>query len=516
MGKLLTIFLFFSFAANGQLPVVFYGLNGVQASVYVPPAVVSNLKNPQIIPNGSGTKQYVAFGNNINLGSDTTTLSDTTILFTRMGASHIDGGLAAYNIYHISTDTWDGYHVMRTDTADNRDGYGTKMDNDSIIYWSCLSFNDATNAFTGSPIGGTTQIYQIRMGRNLGQTDTINFRWPTVSPRLQRSFIYGKATYLDSPGHYATTLLTYNVDTGNLSRVILYVLKTTDYFRTYWLVRIWDNTLDGSGSPDETAISYLGSGRVGLWTRLFQGSQMYYTESSNYGNTWTFRGNADSLWWYKAGGDMQASIYRIGKKDSIYITYGNRDNDCIEISLNRPSDFFGSHFFKRPEIYFYNRSEDAAVANSSLNYTSVSMAIRDSIFLMTYYHEKAPDTAYAYYSRDDFKTDPLGIPTAPTLTISGTTTTAFRVDVTGYTQAQKNNIRAFYFDLSTDPAFGSFVTAKYQSPTTTSAVSLNNIYMHAFYDIFNGLTTGTTYYFRARACNNAGCSSYTTQMITTL
>lgn len=514
---------FISLTGNAQYG-EFYNLllqNG--GAVYTPPSVVSNIKNPKVIPNvlkSTGLPsdhQYVAFGPIINLGSDTATLSDTSILWSRMATGHTTGGLPAYNIYHISTDTWDGYTVMRTDTVDNRDGYGTKMDNDSIIYWSCISFLDAIDSHTGNPIPGSTQIFQIRIGRNLGMTDTINFRVPPGVPMLQRKFIYGKAAYLDSPGHYATTLLTYNVDTGNLSRVILYVLKTTDYFRTYWLVKVWDNTIDGSGSPDETAIAYLGSGRVGLWTRLFLGGVLYYTESSNYGNTWTFRGNADSLWWYKAGADMQASVYKFPRKDSAIILYGNRDNDNIEVGLwKKPSEFFGTHSFGRPELYFYNRSEDAGAANSSLNYVSTFPIVGDSVFLTTWYHEKSLDTAFAYYTRDNFKTDPSGIPVAPTITVSGITTTSFRIDLTGYTQAQKNNIRYLRFDLSTDPAFGSFVTAKYQTPTSTSAVLLQNIYMNAYWDIFNSLTTGTTYYLRIKACNNAGCSSYTTQTITTL
>lgn len=458
---------------------------------------VSNIKYPKIIANYNLPK-YVFAGNMVRF-----TNSDSVILFIRAGTTHLQDGVPVYNIYTISNDVWSGYTVVRTDTADNRDTWATAFQNlDSLVVWSEYSVG-ANDSYS--------QNYQIRYGRNLGHTDTINLRWPVGWPHLQYAFTYGAAAHSDSAGYYLQPIVQVNIDTGDLTKYRVDLIRTHDYFRTYDFV----NVATPSFYLNESSIEYFGGGKFGLLGRMEGLGNLRYYESTNYGASWTDRGNADSLYWYFAGRTMSSPyIYRYNDS-MVHIFYGNRDNNFVEVSpFNKINDFFGGYHFNSPQLYYYNYSPNA---NSSLNYAAIMPIIGDSVYLVTWGHEDASDTAHMLYSRDNLKTDPNGLPIAPpTISTSDITSTAFRFEITGYTQSQIDNIRTFEFDISTSSNFSSYVTAKYFLPGATSSVSLHDIRMHSLWDNISALTTGTTYYLRIRACNNAGKSSYTQINVTTL
>jgi hypothetical protein len=123
------------------------------------------------------------------------------------------------------------------------------------------------------------------------------------------------------------------------------------------------------------------------------------------------------------------------------------------------------------------------------------------------------------YTRSDLTTDPLGVPgviPAIDTTVTLPTTTSFRIDINGYTQAELDNIRYFAFDVSTDSTFSNFVTLKYFAPTTAEkAKVMHNIRMLGRFCIFNVATPGTRYWVKVWSHNNAGDSPVKIVSITT-
>jgi hypothetical protein len=99
---------------------------------------------------------------------------------------------------------------------------------------------------------------------------------------------------------------------------------------------------------------------------------------------------------------------------------------------------------------------------------------------------------------------------APTLTAS-----AFKIEITGYTQAQIQNIKQWVWDISTDAGFAPGTFATLSIEWVQPAVLVKDIAMPSMRIWPQTATASTTYYIRAKAVNNTGESAYTSTSVTT-
>ncbi len=178
---------------------------------------------------------------------------------------------------------------------------------------------------------------------------------------------------------------------------------------------------------------------------------------------------------------------------------------------NTVADNFGKStpVYNPQEIYSYHRGTGG---NPSVGYGS-QLKLSNGKFFMIYSKEYTSTRSNLQWTIDDLVSD-VEAPIVPVLTISAITATAFRFDITNYVDWQ--NVRYCLMDLSTVEDFSTFVTCKYRSISAYPAVVINNITVVGYWDTFNGLVTGTTYYLRIKAVNNAGESIYTIKTVTTI
>lgn len=454
---------------------------------------VSNVKNVQPISTDS---IYDAFGFLDSIRDN------IFCYFFRRGTTHTVGGNPYYREYNEVANVWYPPVAITptvSDSLDCRDISGGRMDNDSVVIFYARNHTDAVH---------TRDIF-IQKGSKFNVFSTpVAFNWTGIT-HLQSGFFYGHMVHGDNPGEYYNALYQLNSDTGTVPHFRVSCIKTTDYWNTYSEVgAIYDGTIQYT----ETCIAYLGSGKFLALMRDNQSGSLTTSESVDGGVTWTRR-QFSNLYWYIGG---LAEMGNILVHDGVFdIIYQCRDADMIHISKgNTVASNFGLSVpvYNSPEVYIHHRGTGG---NPSLGYPD-SRKMSNGKYLNVYARQTNDNHTNLYYTRDDQVTDPGSTPAAPSLSTSAITSTSFRVDITGLTDKQIENIRYWQMDLSTDPAFGSFVTARYRNVGTFTPSVIQNIRMVGLYDIFNTLTTATTYYLRIRACNNVGCSAYTTTNITTL
>jgi hypothetical protein len=458
---------------------------------------VSNIKNIQPIDT---YPVYSAFG-----FLDTVRTNRLTYYY-RIGSDHLTGGNPYLREYNIAANHWYDTVRIATGTKDARDVYGTWM-HDAGYIDSTMMFLQWSNNGTGGDWSIDLQI--IKCDSNNVFSAPVNFNYSVLGVRLQRGFVFGHVVKGDNPGEYYEPLCQFNVDTGS-TRYRISVLKTTDRWATYSEVGV---IFDGTTSYNETALANLGGGKFVALKRNSVSGTLTPSESSNSCATWTSR-VFSNLYWFVAA---EAEIACIYTHDSVFdILYECRDADYISISKsNTVASNFGNAtpVYQTPELYAYNLGGGT---NPSLGYPAMRK-LGNGAYLIIYAYEASNSVANLMFTRDDLTTDPGGIPVAPpTINSSFITTTSFRIDITGYSQAQLDNIRYFVQDVSTDPGFSSFATLKYRNTSAFPAVSMQNIRTLGLWDTYNSATTGTTYYVKVKACNNVGCSAYTTKSITTL
>lgn len=487
-----------------------------------PIAPVSYLKNVRITPfSEAATAEYHAFGTAIKTGADRLTL-----LFRRGVSELVDGDPSYAHLYRgrtyqahytPSTDTWAAPvqidEEIGRDLADHHGGY--QMDNGEFIYFSSVSPVAIAYIDDGEPwpAGNFSPFFRKAADESLAWGSRVTLTGYDTSFRSGTNF--GMLQAGANPGEY---YIGFNVfGYGSETARKLYCLKTTDYFATWNFIEIYSGSLPFS----EMSVAYLGGGRLFSFARIDNGGYLYLFKSSDSGATWTAIGQHvdNNLGWYTGAPKIPTAVFM--HNGLLNIMYHDRDNFCTMISKdNDPDDFFGMAIpvFNPPEIYWYNWNGEFS-GNPSLGYPIVCHAGSDR-FLVAIAKEVNTQDADLYYTMDDFLTDPDGVPAAPpTIADSFITATTFRLDINGYTDAQKQNIRYFQIDVSTDAGFGSFITASYNGTsvgTDHTSVTMQNVRMAAFWIGMAALTTGTTYYIRIRAVNNAGASSYTTKTVTTI
>ena len=178
----------------------------------------------------------------------------------------------------------------------------------------------------------------------------------------------------------------------------------------------------------------------------------------------------------------------------------------IEISKDNTNFGLSTPVYNDQEVYCYHRGTGG---NPSLGYVS-ELKLSNGKFFIIYSKEYNNSKANLQWTIDDLVSDST-IPDGPLLTISSVTATSFRFDITNYGDWQ--NVRCCVMDLSTTADFSTFVTCKYRAVSAFPAVKIQNIRVTGYFDIFNGLVTGT-YYLRIKGVNNAGESDYTLKTVT--
>lgn len=500
MKKLLTI-LFIALSSCSKSQFIDYLLQHGATS-----NVVTNEKNVRYIKN---FPKYQAFGFLDSLRTN------RLCYYGRIGDSHTAGGIPYYMEYNIAADHWyDTVHINIPGwSGDFRDFWGVKMDNDTMMMFA----TQGTGYGLGP--GGGYQSIDTKILRcdsnNVFSSDMPDFDYNVLGVRLSITVIFGNIVKGSSAGEYYAAL--YQVSNDSV-RTRISVIKTTDYWWHYSEVGVvYDGTLDYS----EIALGNFGNGKFVCLMRKNNAGTLTGYESSNYCATWTPK-VASNLHWYIGGLPEIPLIYdeRRTYADTpgdLDILYECRDSRFMMISMhNNVTDNFGTTIYQDPEMWSYNNGTGG---NPSLGYGAMRR-IGNNGYLILYGYEADNTHTYLRYSRTDLVTDTDGIPIAPPVidtTVQAPTTTFFRVDIQGYTQQQLENIRYFSIDVSTSADFSSFSTLKYKAPTTAyPAVPIHDIRMLGLASLFNVATTGTRYYVRIKACNNAGCSDYTMVTVTTL
>lgn len=365
---------------------------------------------------------------------------------------------------------------------------GCQMDNGITVIFYVVTHSD-----------GTRDIWIIKGdGDNVFGTPVI-FDWTTVT-KLTGGYFYGNPIVGDAPGEYYHIM--YQTATG---RYRISCVKTTDYWETYSEIGV---LYDGNIPYSETSGVNLGGGKFLALTRSNNSGSLTPFESTNSGVTWLRRPSSTLYWW---NGGSPSIPWILGHDGVFDVFYECRDTSMMHISKGNTLTNFGNSnpFYNPQEIYCYHRGTGG---NPSLGYGS-QLKLTSGKYFMIFAKEFTTTRANLMWTIDDLVTDSV-LPDAPVVAVSGITTTSFRIDITNYGDWQ--NIRYCTMELSTDPNFSTFVTCKYRSISAYPAALINGIRMVGYWDTYNVLTTGTTYYLRITPFNNVGAGTPTIKIITTL
>lgn len=481
----------------GLLPVIAV-IGGQGGTTPPPPDPVDNSKVIQVVED---VDAYEAFG------SPCKVTANHVVYCYRKAADHLTGGDIYYRIFNITTRTWSSATLLISDDLDLRDAYiSASLINDRVI----VSTSTYTGALTDTTPDMFFQKFSVNPTTGALTADGARVQITGVNgvEQLQRESLFGPITTADNGKHYA------GLQQWEGSRAMIQCLEFSADMSTWTAYTIWDSTLPYY----ENCVVVMPAGKFICLARVDNGGTLEVFESTDYGHTWTSRDKANIYHWKEGFSSMCYGMYLNG---FFHIITCVRDARSIFLS---PANTIASNFgstpatYNGPEMFAYNKTVGAG--NVALGYPSMSCIDETygdyGLWLCIWTRELGGDKANLYWCVTDFVTD-SGAPVAPpSISISAIDTDGFRFDIDGYTDAQIADIRHWELDLSTDPAFGSFVTGKYRNPSAYPATStIQNIQLNALWTIFNSLTSGTTYYLRIRAKNNIGNSSYTTVNATT-
>lgn len=510
-------FIFISFVSCAQ--VKYYTLN----RKYIPSTGgVSFLKNVRITPfSAASDSNYNAFHTCFKSGPDQMTL------IYRMGKSEIvDGTLSYAHLYrgrtyevnyHPNTDTWDT--PIGIDSEANRDlsdvHCGGRMDNGQYVYFSSIS-PVAIAYLVEFPTGPWPSGHFVPFFRKAADS-TLNWgarvELTGYDTSLRSGTPFGQLMAGSRPGEYYIGFCQFGYGSSETGKEI-YVVKTTDYWNTwtYHLVYSCANC-----NFTETACNFLGNDKLWIFTRIEQGGYLTMWKSADSAHTWTAvtQDVRNNTGWNYLNVKIPSGSFMYNNQ--LYLMEHDRDSKFTSISKANDTSFFSSAVpvFNPMELYWH--TDHGSGGNPSLGYPTCTY-FDNGKFISIIAQENNHYDADLFYTMDDLTTD-ASLPVAPpTVAASFITSTTFRLDISGYTDAQLQNIRYFSIDVSTSPSFASFITANYNGNSSTVdhvGATMQNARMTALYISLNALTTATTYYIRIKAVNNNGSSSYTTINVTT-
>lgn len=419
--------------------------------------------------------------------------------YYRRGKSHLSGGNPVYREYNTLTKTWSDPITITTDTRDGTAVSGGRMDNDSTV----LFLGRSNNGINGDWSLG---IQIIKADSNNRFSAPKPFDWTGI-PKLQRQSFYGHVVKGERPGEYFMPLYQLTIQSTN-SRRLLQCLYTSDYWNSY---KLKGTIYDGTTPFSETSMIYLGDGKLMTLTRNDNSGILVPFESDDYGVTWKKR-EISNLYWGMLRLPEIPFVYNDTATGTFDIIYECRDANMIEISKYNDLTNFGNVLpvYRNVEIYAHHLGEGS---NPSLGYPAM-IRMKDGNFLIVYSKEFNDYTANIFYTEDDLQSDEGNIPQKPKITVSKILEHSFRIDVTGYTDKQLENIRWLSEDLSEDSTFKTFTTCNHRTPSYP-ATQIRNIRMTGLWDSYSGLKGLTPFWLRIKACNYKGCSDYSIIRVTT-
>lgn len=435
------------------------------------------MKNIQPIVSSS----YEAFGFPVQNKPDQVTY------YYRRGITHTTGGGLFYRTFTGILEAVVSEPVLIHSETENISGVsGGQMDDGTVIIFYVVNHAN-----------GTRDIWMIKADADNNFGTPVIFDWSAVL-KLAGGYFFGPMITGDVAGEYYHIM--YQVGSG---RYRTSLVKTSNYWNTYSEVGV---LYDGNISYSETAGVNLGGGKFLALSRNNISGSLTPFESTNYGVTWTRRPSSNLYWW-NGGGPEVPNIYA---HDGVFdIFFECRDTSMMLISKGNTLANFGNAtpVYNDQEMYCYHRGTGG---NPSLGYGS-QIKMSNGKYFMIFSKEYTTSKANLQWTIDDLVSDSVA-PIAPVIAVSGITASSFRIDITNYGDWQ--NVRYCTIDLSTAADFSTFVTCKYRSISAYPAVKIQNIRMTGYWVTFNGLATGTTYYLRVTAYNNAGNSQPVVTVVT--
>ena len=491
----------------GVIPIMIRRKSGVIPTTVPASVPVNYTKNVQRIED---VNYYESFGHVLLRDSS------TLVYKYRRGTAHLISGVAIERTLNLNDSLWSTATTFHTDDLDLRDQWGGKMDNGEEVVFSC------TSEYSGTGTSLKSHAYvQIRSVGGVYNTPTSIFNG--TIPEMQRGLGFGGMQKGTAAGTYYMAVWQYNSDAGTTDKPTfplyrLDILKTTDYWQTWTNYLVYEGTSNGS----EAALAVFPDGqRMTVLRRIDPGGFPYVYESSDGGVTWTARGSTRDIGY--AGAKSKNFFLYINQAGTLDIFFQCRDSGWIGVSWNNnPDTFFGGATFNPPELIYYNRfGTILAGDNFSLGYVSAT-EIEANKYIIVWAQQESTSKANLWYTFYDKSVGLTSPPDAPPLKVNTSATTSstalvycMQYDEGGYTRDQTAQIQWFEVSVSKDPNFGSFETIQWETSSGPTALAQDYRFGDSSQWNMRTLTTATTYYVRARACNNAGKSAYSTISFTT-
>lgn len=474
----------------------------------------SHAKNVRNLSGESlGAQDYCAFGG--------IAYCDTHLMqITRIGTGHETGGKWYKRSIPLDTLTPGAWSLLYTHTYNLEDCYVTRQGSYLYVHGSA-SDDDRTG------LGWDTQqcfYLKCDLNGNLisGPHDTIGGT-SGVTSGCNRNWPFGRGGWLGTGNWYGQSYVSLQYDGTTVSNGKIWFLRTQDDWATFeafsYYTGIYVDEVLLIPFTDGRAVSLR---RQAGKTNLFRCPNTIATTPS-----WSLYSQID-LGWFHYG--TLIPTYDI-HDNLVDIVFADRDTGMISISRNNTYDNVYNGIFNDEEIIAYANVPASGSVYTPLGYPvyvyncgvssyggvlSFAGWSRETAWSPT---AGADGKAEFWGTFLDFEHDETGaMPTQPpalTSNPSYLTSSAARVEITGYTEAQMNNIKYYVWDISTSPTFapGSFVTVSIE--WVLPAVLVKDQRIPGIAIAPQSLTSGTTYYFRVKAVNNAGESAYTSTSITT-
>jgi hypothetical protein len=499
----------------GVLPAIILSNGGPGGANIPPPSHAKNIVN--MSGENLDPQDYYAFGTMVDCGA-------YLLQILRIAQGHL-GPAGKYYKRKIPKDTLTPgpWSLLYEWTHNLEDCYAHIVDGNKI----CLQFSSSDNNIGGAGWDMRKCAYfMLDLDGNIisGPHDTLV---PGSAPTT-RFWPFGRGGYLGAAGCYGQALLGLTLappDYNSISAGRVWFLRTTDSWATFQIIEVYNGT-----DSDETLFIPLvdGSGSRGVMIKRRSGRAMMYRCANVLATTpvWT------------AFGEINLGDFFMNAKVTTYdihsglvdIAYADRDTGMISISYDNTFSNLYNGIVNKGQVFDRGTVPLPYEGYDPLGYPAYISNVGPSSYggvlsFLGYSKEVVHDNSGeaggkaefwgTFFDRNHDETGPPAAPPALTLVAPTLTANAFKVEITGYTQAQIQNIKQWVWDISTDAGFAPGTFATLSIEWVQPAVLVKDIVMPSMRIWPQTATANTTYYIRAKAVNNSGQSIYTTISVTT-